>query len=294
MVETTLVGIAQWLARPGEADENLEAAVAFVEELGKAGCDLVVLPELWPCGYDRASLREDVRACAEPLDGPRTRALADAAARAGVWLAAGSVPERADGEYFNTAPLFACDGTLRAWHRKAHLYSPSGEDSAYSAGDRLTVCDTEPFGPVGLAVCFDGDFPEVARTLRLGGARVVILPSAYELEAETWWDRLYPANAMTNGQWWIMANQCGSHSSCCLLGGSKIISPFGEVVAKAGQAVPGMTPAPELLVAELRLHEELESADRELGVLVSERNAPLYSLLDQEDLREVARSVGRE
>ena len=89
---------------------------------------------------------------------------------------------------------------------------------------------------VGLPVCFDGDFPETARALRLAGARVVVQASAYELEAESWWDGLYPARALENGQWWVMSNQCGRTPSGTLLGGSQIISPLGRVVSRAAKA----------------------------------------------------------
>ena len=108
-----------------------------------------------------------------------------------------------------------------------------GEDRAVGAGERVTVIETDEFGPVGVSICFDGDFPEVARSMRREGARIVLHPSAYETEATTWWETLYPANALANGQWWIMANQAGTNPSGSLLGGSRVISPFGEVIAGA-------------------------------------------------------------
>ena len=209
MLDLAVVGIAQWLPRPGDAAGNLATALDLIAELGRRRCDLILLPELWPSGYSPASLAGDVARSAEPLDGARTAALAGAAASAGAWLAAGSVPERDGADVYNTALLFGRDGELRGVHRKAHLYAPLGEDLIFAAGPRLTVCPTEDFGPLGLPVCFDGDFPETARALRLAGARVIAQASAYEAEAESWWDRLYPARALENGQWWVMSNQCG-------------------------------------------------------------------------------------
>lgn len=277
MLERALVGIAQWLPVPGRLEENLDSALGFIQELGEAECDLIVLPELWPSGFDRASLARDLAQAAEPLDGPRTRALADAAAKASAWLAAGSVPERAsDGRIYNTALLFSREGELRAVHRKCHLYVPLGEDRATSAGDRLTVCDTGDLGIVGLSVCFDGDFPEVARTLRARGARLVVEPAAYEIAAERWWDLLYPAHALTNGQWWVMANQCGTPGSDTLFGGSRVISPSGEEVASARRAGPGETPNPELLTVEIDLRAEIERADREQSELWEGLRPDLY------------------
>ena len=131
---------------------------------------------------------------------------------------------------------------------------------------------------LGLPVCFDGDFPETARTLRLAGARVVVQASAYELEAESWWDGLYPARALENGQWWVMSNQCGRTPSGTLLGGSQIISPLGCVVSRATKAHEAAGRAGrELLVTEIALREELAEADRLNSALWENRREELYN-----------------
>jgi predicted amidohydrolase len=278
LLDRAVVGIAQWLPRPGDAAGNLAAALGLIAELGGRRCDLIVLPELWPSGYSPKTLAGDVAASAEPLDGPRTAALARAAAAAGAWLAAGSVPERDGADVYNTALLFGRDGDLRGVHRKAHLYAPLGEDLIFAAGPRLTVCPTEDFGVVGLPVCFDGDFPETARALRRAGARVVVQASAYEVEAQRWWDGLYPARALENGQWWVMSNQCGRTPSGALLGGSQVISPLGHVVSRAVKVGEVAGPVgPALLVAEIALREELAEADRLNAALWENRREELYT-----------------
>ena len=123
-----------------------------------------------------------------------------------------------------------------------------GEPAVFVPGDTLTVFEDPSLGVVGLVICFDGDFPEVARTMALQGARLVVAPSAYEIEGATAWDVLYPALALTNSQWWIQSNQCGSHHSSTLLGGSRIVAPTGTVVAEASRALPGSPRSAELLV----------------------------------------------
>jgi predicted amidohydrolase len=273
--DDVVVGIAQWLPRPGQASENLAAAVRLSGDLARRGADLVVLPELWPCGFDWGSLRRDAASAAETLDGPRCAALAACARDLGVWLAAGSVPESYDGALYNTALLFDRRGRLRAWHRKAHLYSPLGETDIFAPGDRLTVCPTGEFGMVGLTVCFDGDFPEVARAMRDAGATLVVQPSAYEAAARAWWRTLYPAHALSNGQWWVLANQCGTNPSGTLLGESQVISPSGDVLAKARGARDGETPPAELMTVTLSLTSELARAEQDSGVLLSSRRPDL-------------------
>lgn len=264
---TTTVGIAQWHPICGDPEGNLDAALSHIASLAARGCDLVVLPELWASGYDSTTLAADATLAAEPLDGERGRRLAAAAVKHGVWLFAGSVPEvDQDGRLFNTAVGYAPDGSLRARHRKVHLYTPLGEDAVFAAGSEPTVVDVDGIGTVGLSICFDGDHPEYARALHELGARVVISMSAYEVATESWWEILYPANALANGQWWVMANQCGGSGPNALLGRSRIIAPDGAVIAEAPR-YDGDEDQTHLLVAELDLGTAIAAAEKEAGAL---------------------------
>jgi predicted amidohydrolase len=258
---TVTIGLAQWLPRCNEPEENLRDALGFIGALADRGADWVVLPELWPCGYDPATLARDARGAAEPIDGPRGDALSAAARASRVWLFAGTMPERDGDALYNTAVVYDPAGRRVAKHRKVHLYSPLGEDEVFAAGDRPTVVHVDGVGTVGVSTCFDGDRPAYARQLNRLGARVVVAPCAYEVAAESWWDLLYPANALVNGQWWVMANQCGGE----LLGKSRIIAPDGTVTAQAARVGRGY--APELLVAELELESPIREAERTAGAL---------------------------
>jgi predicted amidohydrolase len=274
-----LVGVAQWLSAPGEPRQNLSIALGMIEGAAARGVELLVLPELWSCCYDPGTLVEDASRDAEARQGPRSQCLADAARRHNLFLAAGSVPELGDdGQIHDTALVFDPQGGLRAWHRKAHLYRPTLEHAVFVPGKGLTTFDDPMLGKVGLVVGFDGDFPEVARALALRGARLVLAPSAYEVEGATAWDLLQPALALTNSQWWIQANQAGSHSSSTLLGASRIIAPTGTVVVQASGAVPGRISPAELLVHRIDLH--LAYRPDGVGALLEEERRPdLYTEL---------------
>ena len=111
----------------------------------------------------------------------------------------------------------------------------------------MTTFDDPALGRVGLVVNFDGDFPEVARTMALRGARLVLAPAAYEVEGANAWDLLYPAIALTNSQWWVQANQAGSHSTSTLLGrqpdcGADRHRGGGGEPGRAGLTEPGRAP----------------------------------------------------
>ena len=271
------VGVAQWLAAPGEPKRNLQVALDMIDLATTRGVELLVMPELWPCGYDPVTLADDARQAAEPLDGQRSQRLSEAARVASMWLVAGSVPELdEEGELYNTALVFNPHGELVAFHRKAHLYPPTSEPFIFRPGDRLTTFNDPALGAVGVVICFDGDFPEVARTMALRGARLVVAPAAYEVEGATTWDVLYPALALANSQWWIQSNQCGAHATTTLLGASRIVAPTGTVVAEATRAVPGSTHPPELLVQRIDL--QLAYQKEGIGTLLEEGRRPLLYL----------------
>jgi predicted amidohydrolase len=256
LIRNVRAGIAQWT--PGrDPDVNLRKAEAALRELARRGCQLAVLPELWLCGYRTATLAADARAVAEPADGPVQQRLAAVARATRMIVCAGTFPELDGGQVYNTAVVYGPGGEPLLRHRKAFLYG--AEPEVFQPGDAVTVSDIAGIGRVGLCVCFDGDFPETARSLRAAGADVVLHPSAYESTAENWWDTIYPAQALCNGQWWISANQHGGSGTDRMLGGSRIIAPDGRTVAAAPRHRE-LVSAPELLVTDLAVGDELTAA----------------------------------
>jgi predicted amidohydrolase len=255
-IRNVRAGIAQWT--PGrDPDVNLRKAEAALRELARRGCQLAVLPELWLCGYRAATLGADARAVAEPADGPVQQRLAAAARATAMIVCAGTFPELDGGHLYNTAVVYGPDGEPLLRHRKAFLYGT--ESGVFQPGNGITTGDIAGIGRVGLCVCFDGDFPETGRSLRAAGADIVLHPSAYESAAENWWDTIYPAQALCNGQWWISANQHGGSGTDRMLGGSRIIAPDGRTVAAAPRH-RDLVSAPELLVTDLAVGDELTAA----------------------------------
>lgn len=273
MQDRVTIGLVQWHAVPGDPATNLETALALIAEAAGQGADLVVLPELWASGYDARRLASIVAAAAEPVPGPRSDRLAEAARTHGTWLFAGSVPELADGSTYNTTVVHAPDGRIVGRHRKTHLYRATAEDSVFAAGSEATVVDTGPFGPVGMATCFDGDHAAYARALRERGARVVVMPAAYEAGAERWWDLLQPANALANGQWWITVNQAGGEGDAAMFGRSRVIAPDGTVVCEAPRHDAG---GPSVVTCTVDLAAGIADADEHASALWTDTRPDLY------------------
>ena len=270
MTGTVRAGLAQWT--PGrDPGANLRTAEQALADLAARGCDLAVLPELWLCGYRSGTLGADARAAAEPIGGPVQQRLAAAARAAGMVVCAGSFPELDGGALFNTAVVYGPDGALLLRHRKSCLYG--AEPEVFQPGGEVSAADLAGLGRAGLCICFDGDFPETARSLRDVGAGLVLHPSAYEAAAQSWWDTIYPAQALCNGQWWISANQHGGDGTDRMLGGSRVIAPDGRPVATAPRN-RDLVPAAELLVIDLAIADELASAAATSSLLWSSHPVP--------------------
>lgn len=186
---------------------------------------LAVYPELHACGT--TGTREALEEVAEPLHGPRTKALAELAGDLGIWLLPGTVCERGDGgELFNTAPVFSPQGELITWYRKIFPWRPH---EPFDPGERFVVFDVPDAGRVGLSVCYDSWFPEVARHLAWMGAEVIVNPvrtTTPDREQEL---VLARAHAITNQVFVASVNAADAPG----VGGSILVDPEGRVRAQA-------------------------------------------------------------
>lgn len=176
-------------------DETVEArrvrAAALVRE--QAGADLVVLPELWTTG---AFAFEEFDAAAEPLRGPTYEAMAKAASDAGVWLHAGSVPERGpDGRLYNTSLVFSPAGDLTASYRKIHRFGFDKGEAVLMGAGREPVTVRLPDTTLGVATCYDLRFPELFRSLVDAGAEILVVPAGWPERRRAHWTLLARARA---------------------------------------------------------------------------------------------------
>ncbi|MGW4194004.1 carbon-nitrogen family hydrolase [Streptomyces sp. NPDC005004] len=215
--------------RESVADRR-QRAVALVRE--QAGADLVVLPELWTTG---AFAYEDFGSEAEPLEGPTYEAMAKAAADAGVWLHAGSIPERdPEGPLYNTSLVFSPSGDLAAAYRKIHRFGfDRGEAVLMGAGSELVTVRL-PETTLGLGTCYDLRFPELFRSLTAAGAETLVLPAGWPERRRAHWTLLARARAVENQAFVLACGTAGTHAGVPQAGHSVVVDPWGEVLAEAG------------------------------------------------------------
>ncbi|MFH9981491.1 carbon-nitrogen family hydrolase [Streptomyces sp. NPDC017179] len=229
-------------------DSRRQRVAALVCE--QAGADLVVLPELWTTGaFAFAEFERE----AEPLEGPTYEAMAKAASDAGVWLHAGSIPERvvSDGDpaggaaaLYNTSLVFSPSGELAAVYRKIHRFGfDKGEAVLMSAGRELVTVPL-PDTTLGLATCYDLRFPELFRGLVDAGAQTLVVPAGWPERRRAHWTLLARARAVEDQAFVLACGTAGTHAGVPQAGHSIVVDPWGEVLAEAG-------PGEEVLTVDL-------------------------------------------
>jgi predicted amidohydrolase len=217
---------------------NVEIAERLVRRAAGEGAELVVLPEK----FNLIGAPDQLVAGAEPVGGPTLRWAGSLARELGVWLVAGSIVERVEGDdrLCNTSALFDPDGAMRAAYRKIHLFDVEvggltySESDVEAAGDEIVVADAEEVR-LGLAICYDLRFPELFRIMAVQGAQAFTLPSAFTVPTgRAHWEVLVRARAIENQAFVIAAGQVGHHPPDHeSYGHSMIVDAWGTVLARA-------------------------------------------------------------
>lgn len=244
---TVRVAAVQLESQLGNVEQNLNRALEMVDEAGREGAKLAVLPELSTTGF---CLGEDFMKVAEAIPGPTTNRFAEVSKRHQMYIVCG-LPEKGEvpGVIYNAVALIDPNGNVMGRFRKLHitLYLHTAdfldeEREIFRPGNELPVFRTE-IGGIGMLICQDGDYPEPYRVLTLKGAEIITVsvntPRSFE---EMWW-KLYCTQAYMNGCFIIACNKVGDEHytfegkeyTAGFLGCSYIAGPFGQIIAKGGQ-----------------------------------------------------------
>lgn len=259
-----------------EPEQNLARAIEMTREAAGKGAEVVCLPELFQTQY--FCQREDhaLFDLAEPIPGPTTQKLSEAAKQNKIALVASLFEKRAPGVYHNTAAIFDSDGSLKGIYRKMHIPDDPlyYEKFYFTPGDLgYKTFETEP-GKIGTLVCWDQWYPEGARLTALKGASIIFYPTAigwHPAEKAEWgdaqydaWKTIQRAHSIANGVFVGVANRVGHETGNVrgnevkgagldFWGGSFISDPFGRVIAQ------GSHDKEEILLGDVdsRLMEEV-------------------------------------
>ena len=199
----------------------------------EAGVDLLVFPEALMTRFDGSV--ERFCAQAQEVDGPFAQTVDAIAASEELWIAYTLNEKNPDGGLpFNTAVVVDSAGVKRARYRKVHLFDAQGhrESDRMSAGNELMAPFGTPFGVLGLAICYDLRFPEVARAAALAGAELMLYPAAWVdgPGKVAQWETLLAARAIENGMFVAGVSSCDDGR----IGNSRVYAPDGALLAAGG------------------------------------------------------------
>lgn len=226
------VTLAQINCKIGDKKYNIDKMVRHIKRAKKKDANLIVFPELSLTGY---IVRDLIYELAEPIRGPSTRFIEDVAKKEKVYIVFGMIErsETAHAVLYNTAVLLGPEGFVGKY-QKMHLptHSIFEEKRYFRQGYQAPVFETD-IGRVGLMICYDVFFPEVARMLRLSGSQLTICISASPAVRRKFFEVLTIARAMENTTYLAFVNLVGIEDGLQFWGGSRLIAPNGSIVAQA-------------------------------------------------------------
>lgn len=233
MHHTVKAAAVQFNITLAEIETNLEKVSVAVAELAKEGVKLVVLPEMWATGFAYKELNQ----LATRTEG-LVEELRKLSARHGMVII-GSLPEPHEDKVYNSAYVLD-SGVLKGKYRKMHLFSLMQEDRSFDSGDSWLLVETS-VGKIGVFICYDLRFPELARRLAIEGAEILVVPGEWPKPRQEHWRTLLRARAIENQLFVVAANCCGMTGKLDFFGMSMIINPKGELLAEAGYEEESIT-----------------------------------------------------
>ena len=258
-------------------EENLNKASLMIAESVNENADFIVLPEMFNCPYSNDKF---IEYCEKEKDSPTLARISALAREHEVYILAGSIPEKEKEKLFNTSYLFDKDGNIIAKHRKMHLFDIDVKDritfkesDVLTAGNDFTIADTE-FGKIGIGICYDIRFPELARIMVENGALILFYPGAFNMTTgPAHWELLFKSRALDNQVYCVgVAPALNEDASYHSFGHSIITNPWGDIIVEADTKE-------ELIIGEIDL-SEIKKIREELPLLKNKRR-DLYEIIEK-------------
>ncbi len=227
MLNDFKVGVVQFDIKKGNTQINLKTTFKQLKVLSEMNVSLTVLPELFTSSFDNENLHEHSSQFESIIETLSRFALKNKMA------IAGTLPEFVNDFVYNTMVFIDTDGTLKAKYQKIHLFRLTGEHHYYKAGEKTIVVESS-FGKIGLMTCYDLRFPEVARSLFMKGAKIILISAQWPTPRKSHWEKLMFARAIENQLYMVGSNRTGTEDDLDFPGMSMVVDPMGEQIANAG------------------------------------------------------------
>ncbi|MDH3826887.1 MAG: carbon-nitrogen family hydrolase [Desulfobacterales bacterium] len=208
-------------------EKNVEHALSLIDQAPPS--DLILLPEIWPCGffsfdrYERDS---------ESIEGPIVKAFKDKARKINCYIFMGSMVENDGEQLFNTSIFLNPKGDIVAHYRKMHLFGYQSEEASILTPGRDVVVANTPWGVTGFSNCYDLRFPELFRRMVDQGAKFFLVTSAWPQVRLEAWKLFNRSRAHENLAFLVSCNCAGANHGKKYAGHSMIVDPLGQVVAE--------------------------------------------------------------
>jgi predicted amidohydrolase len=232
MKERIKLALAQISSQRENKKENLKKIEELTIKSKEHSADLVIFPEMCLTGY---VLRDQLYELAETIPGPSTEKVINIGRKTGMHIIFGmpTLSEKTKATLYNTAVFVGPEGLIGTYHK---MYLPTHsvfEEKRYFRAGYQTTSFSTPVGNVGLCICYDIFFPEVARLIRLTGAQLLVCISASPSMRRSYFETLTAARALENTAYLAYVNLVGVEDGLQFWGGSRLISPTGDIIARA-------------------------------------------------------------
>ena len=261
------ISLAQIDVKLGQEQANLMAVTDLIKEASRRGSQLILLPELWPTGYDL----EHASSYTTPVDQGLFADIAELARQYRIDIIGSQLSLISSSQHGNTAVYYNRDGENLGVYHKIHLFGLMEEDQYLTGGDAISIVDTD-WGKVGLTICYDLRFPELFRAYAFSGVKAVVIVAEWPKPRLSHWRTLLRARAIENQIFIIACNRVGTTGSTNFFGHSCIIAPDGEAIIEAGEQSG-------LYTAEIDL-EQIDAIRTHMPVF-SDRRPDAYSHFTQ-------------
>ena len=232
MKDKIKLALVQISSKREDKEANLQKIEKLTNKAKEEGADVAVFPELCMSGY---VVRDQFYEMAETIPGPTVERIEALAKKTGVHVIFGmpELSQKSKATMFNTALLISPKGYIGKY-RKMYLptHSVFEEKRYFRPGYEAAAFQTE-VGNIGLCICYDIFFPEVIRLTRLKGAQLIVCISASPAVRRSYFETLTRARAIENTVYLAYVNLAGVQDGLQFWGGSHLVNPTGDVVAKA-------------------------------------------------------------
>lgn len=257
--------------------ENLLKATSMINEAASLNSNFVVLPEMFNCPYSNDKFIEYAE---EESSSPTLDNISKLAEKHEIYILAGSIPEKENSNIYNTSYLFDKKGNIIGKHRKMHLFDVDVEGGIYfkesdtlTPGNTFNVVETD-FCKIGMGICYDVRFPQLAQIIVEKGAEILVYPGAFNMTTgPAHWELLFKSRALDNQVFTVgVAPALNENADYHSYGHSIAVNPWGKIICQ-------LEYGEELKIVEIDL-DEIKKVRNEIPVLKNKRN-DLYEIIEK-------------